>query len=172
MDDLFLLWKGSVEQLTEFVMFINNSTDFLKFTVNYSHVGVNFLDVYVEKDTVGKLSTKMYRKECHANKLLRKDSMHPKYIFRNVAQNQFLRLSRLNVKKEDFEKQTEMVRLELLDRGYDEGMVKKNVVEVERLRETRAKPYFSRLKKYEQNMKTGDTNKLRICLSYSRDVRK
>ncbi|XP_043910918.1 uncharacterized protein LOC122788062 [Protopterus annectens] len=122
-DDLFILWKGNNTELSEFIVYLNETSQFVKFTLNYSDKVISFLDVCIEKDDLNILSTRLYRKKCHANKLLSRDSMHPRHIFKNVAQNQFYRVLRLCDREDEFKKQMDIVGSELIAGGYDHDLV-------------------------------------------------
>ena len=46
-DDIFLIWKGTKEELVNFITEINTVHESIKFDVNYSTSNVNFLDTTV-----------------------------------------------------------------------------------------------------------------------------
>ncbi len=46
-DDIFMLWSGTGNQLLQFHSFINTSDEHLRFTVNYDDSCVNFLDIRI-----------------------------------------------------------------------------------------------------------------------------
>ncbi|XP_043943577.1 uncharacterized protein LOC122815279 [Protopterus annectens] len=142
-DDLFILWGGTASDLLCFVDYINNTTQFLKFTLNYSEERISFLDVFLEKESSGTISTRLFRKECHVNTLLSRESMHPRYVFRNVAQNEIFRAFRLSARQDEFEKQLIKTGHDLEERGYEKNIIEDGSRKVKQLRGTRAKPYFS-----------------------------
>ena len=72
-DDLWFLFKGSQEELDEFVRFMNRQNPHIKFTVqvDFETKSVPFLDliVYIDKD--GFLQTTLYAKPNVRNGLLK-----------------------------------------------------------------------------------------------------
>ena len=61
LDDNFYIWTQVSQNLNKFFKYINNLHPTIKFTMDYSTKGINFLDVTVTK--VGnKLETDLYRK--------------------------------------------------------------------------------------------------------------
>ena len=65
-DDIFMIWPHSSEELYSFVSALNNVHDTIKFTVDISETQVNFLDVTVYKDQNGTISTGLYTKPTDA----------------------------------------------------------------------------------------------------------
>ena len=59
-DDIFLIWKGTEAELTEFLKMINSLHPTIKFDANYSFREINFLDTVVYKDKDCNLQTKVY----------------------------------------------------------------------------------------------------------------
>ena len=61
-DDIFLIWKGDIDSITEFIGHLNNAALSIKFTHEISTNSVNFLDTTVLKDRQGNISTEVYQK--------------------------------------------------------------------------------------------------------------
>ena len=49
-DDIVIFWEGSEKELMDFVAYINNSSQFLKFTYEHSTEKINYLDLTISKD--------------------------------------------------------------------------------------------------------------------------
>jgi len=47
LDDIFLIWLGSIEEIHKFFEFVNSIHDSIKLTFDYSKKGVNFLDTTI-----------------------------------------------------------------------------------------------------------------------------
>lgn len=75
-DDIFFIWTGTAEQLEEFHDFINSKNYHLKFTMEYSANKMNFLDIFVYKDS-NRLASNLYRKATDRNSILHGHSFHP-----------------------------------------------------------------------------------------------
>lgn len=56
-DDMFILFRGSLKKLNAFIEHANTFHNSIKFTFEYSKTTVNFLDVQVTKDKYHKLQT-------------------------------------------------------------------------------------------------------------------
>ena len=61
-DDIFLIWTGTLDELNKFIAKINQAHPSIKFDFNYSSNSVNFLDTTVKKSFMGELST-TFKKE-------------------------------------------------------------------------------------------------------------
>ncbi|CAJ0948237.1 unnamed protein product [Ranitomeya imitator] len=76
-DDIFLLWEGSSEELNNIQTDLNQIYPELQFTLTYSTTQIQFLDTLVYKDG-NKLRTDIFVKETDRNGLLLFDSNHPR----------------------------------------------------------------------------------------------
>ena len=61
-DDIFLIWNGTKEDLISFFKEINTIHDSIKFDCNYSNKQINFLDTTVFKNERNSLSIKLFTK--------------------------------------------------------------------------------------------------------------
>ena len=61
-DDIFLLWNGTLEQLKEFISKINTVHTTIKFEAKYSFTSIDFLDTHIYKASNGKLCTTLHTK--------------------------------------------------------------------------------------------------------------
>ncbi|OCT68769.1 hypothetical protein XELAEV_18040060mg [Xenopus laevis] len=122
-DDLLVLWDGTLDTLTEFHTFLNNMEEALKFT--YTCIGntINFLDVQLTK--VGaKLKTDLFRKE--TDSLLHYTSFHPKSLRDSLPLTQYTRLKRIVSNEKDFDKQAMEMTSRFIDRGYHRDVLSMN----------------------------------------------
>ena len=94
-DDICIIWKGSVQQLENFITHLNNTHASIKFTAEYSKSKIDFLDVTVIKDAKGYLSTDVYQKPTNTHNYLNRDSAHPEHCKKGIPHSQFLRLKRI-----------------------------------------------------------------------------
>ena len=77
-DDIFLIWKGDIDSLTEFIDHpVNNAAPSIKFTHEICTNSVNFLDTTVLKDRQGNISTDVYQKPTDTHPYLHWTSAHP-----------------------------------------------------------------------------------------------
>ena len=94
-DDIFMIWNGTEDELDHFVKAINNVHQTIKFDLNYSYDEINFLDTVVYKDNEFKLQTKIYRKPTDRTNLLHLKSEHPSSTKTSIIYSQALRIKRI-----------------------------------------------------------------------------
>ena len=94
-DDIFLIWKGDIDSLTEFIDHLNNAAPSIKFTHEISTNSVNFLDTTVLKDRQGNISTDVYQKPTDTHPYLHWTSAHPPRLKQSIPYSQALRLRRI-----------------------------------------------------------------------------
>ena len=63
LDDLFLIWTGSEQELLDFMNDLNKKHPSIKFKSKYSQTKIEFLDVLVYKDQNNMLQTTIHRKQ-------------------------------------------------------------------------------------------------------------
>ena len=94
-DDIFLIWKGDIDSLTEFIDHLNNAAPSIKFTHEISTNSVNFLDTTVLKDRQGNISTDVYQKPTDTHPYLHWTLAHPPHLKQSIPYSQALRLRRI-----------------------------------------------------------------------------
>ena len=62
-DDLFMIWTGSEQELLDFMNDLNKRHSSIKFEFKYSQTKTEFLDVLVYKDHNNMLQTTVYREQ-------------------------------------------------------------------------------------------------------------
>ena len=89
-DDIWFLWRGTEEELTQFVNYLNSYHPTIKFKckkdVNFSFSTgrVDFLDTTVWIDADGFIQTTLYSKPSRVVQYLLPSSSHPSHITRNI----------------------------------------------------------------------------------------
>ena len=121
-DDIFILWSGSEDELKEFITLINSLHPSIKFEVKYSHTEINYLDctVFFDKD---KLKTRLFVKPTDQPMLLHDSSYHPNSLKHSIPYSQALRKNRICSNQNDVEKHLQVMQTKFLERGYDQGML-------------------------------------------------
>lgn len=94
-DDIFVVWEGSLELLQELMDRLNDNTYSLSFTYSYHQKEIFFLYIMVKVDENRNLTSGLYRKPTADNTLLRYNSVHPMPLKRSIPFAQYLRLRRL-----------------------------------------------------------------------------
>ncbi|KAJ1189456.1 hypothetical protein NDU88_006201 [Pleurodeles waltl] len=92
-NDILIIWQGSLQTIDSFTNWINTLDPFLRFTAHVSTTQVPFLDLMIQIVN-GKLVTDTYHKSTDRNSLLLYESHHPKAPRDNLPFGQFLRLRR------------------------------------------------------------------------------
>jgi hypothetical protein len=76
-DDKFICWQHGLDELHQFVAYMNSQHESIKFTMEYSPKEVNFLDTTVVLDDLQrKLYTKLYTKPTDTHSYLHWTSAH------------------------------------------------------------------------------------------------
>ena len=143
-DDIFLIWTGTTDQLMKFKQQINEVHPSIKFDFNFSNKEVNFLDTVVYKTQPGKLETKLYRKESDRQAYLHRKSEHPESLKRSILFSQALRLRRICSTNNESQASCDKLRSKLIERGYkqqeiNEGIERTKTLEGKNLLEEKAK---------------------------------
>ena len=75
-DDIFMVWKSSQDELNQLIKEINEVHPSIKFTTESSKTQVNFLDTTIEIND-SKLTTKTFKKPTDRSAYLHNTSYHP-----------------------------------------------------------------------------------------------
>ena len=76
-DDLFMIWTGSEQELLDFMSDLNNKHPSIKVEFKYSQAKIEFPDVLVYKDHNNMLQTTIYRRQTDRQNYLDARSEHP-----------------------------------------------------------------------------------------------
>ena len=124
LDDIFMIWPGSITQLKEYELFLNNLIPDIKINFEVSNNQISFLDVliYVEG---GRLQTRTFFKQTDTHQLLHTDSFHPKHTTKGIIKSQLIRFKRLSSSAQDYNKTCKILFDFLKKRGYNLGEMRK-----------------------------------------------
>lgn len=122
-DDIFIIWPHSSEELKSFTTALNDYHHTIKFTFTINKRSVNFLDTIVNLDDNGNLTTTLYKKPTDANLYLHYSSHHPKHQKDSIPYSQALRIRRICSKKEEFTAHAENLQRNFIVRGYPPNLV-------------------------------------------------
>ena len=98
----------------------------IKFTADWSKTSINFLDVTLSI-TEGIIETDLNAKPKDSHQYLLSSSCHPFYCKKGITYSQALRLNRI-CSNEFFDKRSNDLKKYLLERGYSENMVRKEIL--------------------------------------------
>ena len=136
LDDIFLVYTGSIQSLHLFLSELNNLHPTIKFTMSHttpSHIenpacectpeeSLPFLDTSC-KILDGKIVTDLFRKETDRNQYLLPNSCHPAHVTQNIPYSLALRIVRICTFSSDREKRFSELRELLLSRDYRPGII-------------------------------------------------
>lgn len=161
-DDLFIVWQGSVETANAYITALNDNNMNLHFSGTVSPVAVDYLDlrVFVADN---KLQTALYRKPTAGNSTSTFSSSHPKKLVESIPYGELLRLKRNSTQPSDFDRAAIESMARFSQRGYGQELLVKTYEKVKRIpRNELLKPKIISL----QN----DINKFRLVTSYSAEA--
>jgi hypothetical protein len=122
LDDVFMTWKGSRQQLLEFQSFLNTRLKNITISLKANDSIIEFLDVHVYKtilpDGRWVLKTKVYFKPTDTHQLLHKTSNHPRHTTLGILKAQFIRFKRISSYKSDYDQASHTLMDVLKTRGY------------------------------------------------------
>jgi hypothetical protein len=150
-DDVFMIWTGTEQELLSFFKEINTVHDSIKFDCNYSKENINFLDTTVFKNKRKALSTKLYTKPTDRPGYIHSKSYHPKSQITNIPYGQALRAKRISTEKHDLQHALENIKKNFVNRGYkpqniDDQFARINDVNRKELLEYKVKNNENKLK--------------------------
>ena len=125
-DDIFMVWTGSEEELREFLTHINEAHATIKFTWTWSRDQVNYLDVQI-KNSNGMIETDLHIKPTDKHQFLFSSSCHPRGCKQSIPYAQALRLRRICSTNEVFNKRADELSKYLVARGYRERFVREQI---------------------------------------------
>ena len=121
-----MIWTGTGEEWREFLTFINEAQDTIKFTWNWSRESINYLDVQVINKS-GKMETDLYVKQTDKHQYLYYTSCHPRKCKESIPYAQARRLHRVCSTMEAFERRAKDLTDFLVARGYKRRYVKQQI---------------------------------------------
>ncbi len=124
-DDIFMVWQHGEANLKQFERFINSDAihNTIKFTMEYSHTNIAFLDVMVYKGNNGRIETTIYNKPTDAPTYLHYSSHHPLNQKKSVPYGLMIRARRICSEENEFKKQTYKIMSTLKRVGYPQEIL-------------------------------------------------
>ena len=116
-DDIFMIWTHSVDDLHAFTSYLNSIHPTIKFTSNYSFTSIPFLDVSVSVNN-GNITTDLYTKTTDKHQYLPHSSRHPQHTKRAIPFSLALRLRRICSSDGTFNQHSNELK-NLNKRGYN-----------------------------------------------------
>ena len=126
-DDIFMIWPYTREELHSFIYGLNNSHPTLRFTHEVNSTTVSFLDVSITNNNQGEIHTSLYSKPTDAHLYLHYTSYHPKHQKRSIPYSQAIRLRRICSTIETFHEACNKLKNNLRNRGYPTQLIEQAI---------------------------------------------
>lgn len=107
----------------KFMIALNRHDLNIKLTYKYGHNNMHFLDVLLNTDDDGFMSSDLFRKTTATNTLLHARSSHPKTLMHNIPVGQYLRVKRICSQEEFSEKRASELHHHFKERGYPNHVI-------------------------------------------------
>ena len=112
-DDLFMIWIATEEELLKFINKINQKYKTIKFDFKYSKAKIEFLDVLVYKDINNKLRITLYIKPTDHQSHLHADLEPHRSLKESMSYSQVLRVKRIYSTNSEFEAHFNTIKINL-----------------------------------------------------------
>lgn len=122
-DDIIAVWTGSNDDIPS--IFDGVVDDNIKLTFAYGGKTLEALDLLIEIEDDGTLSTRLYRKPTEGTQFVHWTSAHPDNLKSSIPYAQLLRLKRNCSKVSDFIREAETLLRKFENRGYPQKVLDK-----------------------------------------------
>lgn len=123
LDDIFMIWDHSLEDLHEFIDSLNSFHPNIKFTCTISQESVSFLDAVISKGENLDIITNVYVKETNNHQYLDYTSCHPKKCKNGIPFSQAKRYRRIISNDQQFHECLPTLEKYFLDRNYPQSVI-------------------------------------------------
>ena len=123
LDDIFLIWEYSEDELLDFIKYLNSAHPSIKFTYQYSTEKATFLDVDISKNNEGTLDTSIHVKKTNNHQYIEYSSCHPLSCKKGIPFSQAKRYRRIISDDENFEKELDKLKSYFMKRNYPQHIV-------------------------------------------------
>ena len=121
-DDIFIIWTGTKNELEQFIHKANAMHKTIKFTFEVDETSLTFLDTTVYKgptftDT-NTLDIKTHIKATNKQLYVQATSYHPLSCKEGITKGETIRYLRTNTREETFRSMTKTLKNKMVNRGY------------------------------------------------------
>ena len=128
-DDIFMIWNHSRQDLDTFLEELNKHHSTIKFTIDISEYGLAFLDTFIYKED-GILKTRVYHKPTDNKQYLLYTSCHPLQQKNSIPYSLLIRARRICTKESEFIQEAKSIIKTLRQRKYPEEILTKAVIRI------------------------------------------
>lgn len=122
LDDCFVPWTKSLEELKLFHEILNKLHKDIKFTLQYSNIKQSFLDVLI-KNKGGRIETDIFYKETDSKQYLLFYSCHPRHTKFNIPYNLARRIRTIVSEEKVLEDRMQELRMFLTKQKYPQPII-------------------------------------------------
>ncbi|CAH2284476.1 Hypothetical predicted protein, partial [Pelobates cultripes] len=123
-DDVFIIWRGTVSQAHAMVEYLNHLPLPVRMTARISMDKIQFLDLEI-KMVDSSLSYSLFSKPTDRNTILHSNSAHPKPLIDSIPYAQYRRVIRNNSDNKVMQTQIDEMTDKFLERGYRKQLLDK-----------------------------------------------
>ena len=138
LDDCFILWSKSTDDLEKFHEILNSLHPSIKFTIESSNLELPFLDILIKLSN-NKIITDIYYKKTDTHQYLNFESCHPSHTKRNIPYCMARRVCSIVLDKTLRKRRLEELKMYLLQQKYplkliDDSIERTNKMSTNQLR--------------------------------------
>lgn len=130
-DDVFIIWTDSEEDLQQLVADINKCHPTIKMTSEISKKSISYLDLDITIQG-NRLQTTSHFKKTNTFSYLPGNSHHPNATKDGIFKGEIIRMLRNNTEREQYQKQTDFIRKKFEERNYQHRITTQNIPEFDR----------------------------------------
>jgi len=160
-DDIFLIWTHSEEDLLRFIELANSMHPTIRFTTHHSTAQVDFLDVQVKLTPNNTIIIDLFTKPTDKHLYLQPASCHPRHITKNIPYSLGLRLRRICSEDDTLNKRTHELKQQLFNRGYKESNISTQINKAKNVKREDALQY---------NINKSKSNRVPLVVTYHPDL--
>ena len=164
-DDIFIIWTGTIEDFEKFMSNINQIHPTIKFTREISDTEVIFLDVTLYKgerfESTKILDLKTHIKATHKQLYVHSTSYRPPSTIKAIAKGETKRYLRTSSNEMNFKSMALKLIHKLKQRGYKHNQITSHIKDI---------PFSDRKVALRRKVKTKQPDKLVFATQYSDDI--
>jgi len=162
-DDLIVLWEHTEDELKNFISNLNSFHPTIKFTFEYSHHSINYLDLLIHKGPdfllTKILDVSTYIKPTNKQAYIHETSFHPPGTSKGIIIGEMKRFVRTNSRFDKFLELKERHTINLLKRGYSNKFIRSQMNKVK---------FSNRSQELKPRQKGGISKRLAFITRFSR----